>query len=163
MAEFGGWLFGQKDVIAWWQECARAVLIFGYGLVLVRVLGRRVFGKWAALDIVVSIVVGSNLSRALTGNAPLFGTMAATTVMMGLHWVLAHGAARSRSLSRLIEGKPLDLARDGKLDPAALRRGAVSEHDLNEALREHGAERAEETRLMTLEPTGKITVVKAAK
>jgi uncharacterized membrane protein YcaP (DUF421 family) len=38
-------------------------------LAIVRFVGRRVFGEWAALDIIVSIVVGSNLSRALTGSS----------------------------------------------------------------------------------------------
>jgi len=48
------------------QECVRTVLVFAYGLLLVRLAGRRIFGKWSALDIIVSIMVGSNLSRALT-------------------------------------------------------------------------------------------------
>lgn len=52
----------------------------------VRIAGKRVFGKWAALDIIVSIMAGSNLSRALTGNAPLGGTLAATSLLMGLHY-----------------------------------------------------------------------------
>lgn len=60
-------LFGSLGHVSWLQECARAAVIFAYGLVLVRVAGRRVFGKWAALDIIVSVIVGSNLSRALTG------------------------------------------------------------------------------------------------
>src|SRR3954469_13579004 len=106
-------LFGVTGQVAWAQECARAVLIFGYGLALVRVAGRRVFGKWAALDIIVSIVVGSNLSRALTGNAALLGTLAATTLLMALHWLLAHAAARSSRLSSLLEGPAIELARDG--------------------------------------------------
>lgn len=52
----------------WSQDCARAVLVFICGLVLVRIAGRRVFGQWSALEIVVSIIIGSNLSRALTGS-----------------------------------------------------------------------------------------------
>src|SRR3954451_21763678 len=60
-------LFGPTGQIAWGQECARAVVIFGYGLVLVRIAGRRIFANWAALDTIVSIVIGSSLSRALTG------------------------------------------------------------------------------------------------
>ncbi len=55
------------------QECARAVLVLAYGLTLVRLSGRGAFGKWSALDIIVSIMVGSTLSRALTGSAPLPG------------------------------------------------------------------------------------------
>ena len=83
-------IFGAMLDLSWVQECARAVLVFAYGLVLVRIAGRRVFGKWSALDIIVSIIVGSNLSRAMTGGAPLWGTLAATTLLMGLHRLTQH-------------------------------------------------------------------------
>src|SRR5689334_3575340 len=82
-------VFGVQGHLLWWQECLRAMLVSAYGLALVRITGRRVFGKWSALDIIVSIIVGSNLSRTLTGGAPLGGTLAATTLLMALHWVLA--------------------------------------------------------------------------
>ncbi len=38
-------LFGSTGQITWGQECARAVVIFGYGLVLVRIAGRRIFAN----------------------------------------------------------------------------------------------------------------------
>ena len=60
-------IFGPLGHLTWWQECNRALVVFIYGLAIMRVAGRRVFGKWAALDIIVSVIVGSNLSRALTG------------------------------------------------------------------------------------------------
>lgn len=154
-------LFGLKDQVTWWQECARAVVIFVYGLVLVRIAGRRIFGKWAALDIIVSIIVGSSLSRAVTGNAALFGTLAAMTLLIGLHWVLAHAAARSARLSKLLEGSTIELARNGEPRPAALIRQAISEKDINEALHQAGVENISDTRLLALEPSGKITVIKA--
>src|ERR687885_300502 len=102
-------VFGPTGHITWAQECARALVVFIYGLALVRVAGRRVFGKWAALDIIVSIVVGSNLSRALTGSADLGGTLAATTLLMALHWILSHLAASFPTLSRVFEGRPVNL------------------------------------------------------
>ena len=61
----------------------------------------------------VSIVIGSNLSRALTGNAPLFGTLAATTLMFALHWILAHAAMRFVPLSTMLEGRAVILAEAG--------------------------------------------------
>ncbi len=159
--EIGEAVFGASGHLVWWQECLRAVLIFGYGLILVRVAGRRVFGKWAALDIIVSIMVGSNLSRAITGGAPLVGTLAATALLMGLHWILAQGAARLRPVSRILEGDPITLAGNGALDIAKLRRDAISDADLSEALRQAGVETAAQTRLIVLEPSGKITILKA--
>lgn len=158
--EIGEAVFGATGHLAWWQECLRALLIFGYGLALVRVAGRRVFGKWAALDIIVSIIVGSNLSRAITGGAPLAGTLLATALLMGLHWILAHGAARFRPVSRILEGKPIALAAGGTLDATKLRRDGISTADLNEALRQVSVEQVEQTRLIMLEPSGKITVLK---
>lgn len=153
-------LFGTKPDISWWQECDRAVLIFVYGLALVRVAGRRVFGKWSALDIVVSIIVGSSLSRALTGTAALGGTLIATTAMMALHWVLAQTAARWPRFADVVEGLPIHLKRDGRPDRATLLRQSISHRDLEEALRQNSIDDPQEARQMVLEPSGRITVVK---
>jgi uncharacterized membrane protein YcaP (DUF421 family) len=152
-------LFGTKGDVSWLQECARAALIFAYGYAAVRLVGRRVFGKWAALDIIISLVIGSNLSRALTGNAPLWGTLAATTLLLGIHWLLAQLAARSSRLSHLIEGHPVRLARDGRPDLANLRRWSISEADVNEALRQRGLARLEDSQDLVLEPSGRVNVL----
>jgi uncharacterized membrane protein YcaP (DUF421 family) len=153
-------IFGSGSDLAWYQECARAALIFVYGLVLIRIAGRRIFGKWSALDIVVSIIIGSNLSRALTGAAQLWGTLGATTLLVGLHWVLASLVANFRGFSRIIEGGPVELARHGASEAAVRARYAVSEADLHEALRQAGVDDIAAARIVTLEPSGKITVVK---
>ncbi len=153
-------IFGSGSDLTWYQECARAALIFVYGLVLIRISGRRIFGKWSALDIVVSIIIGSNLSRALTRAAPLWNTLAATTLLVGLHWVLASLVAASPGFSRIIEGGPVELARHGAPKPSVRARYAVSEADLDEALRQAGVDDIAAARIVTLEPSGKITVVK---
>ncbi|MGE5505552.1 MAG: DUF421 domain-containing protein [Actinomycetota bacterium] len=158
-----GWdgLFGTEDHILWWQECARAVVVMAFGLALVRMGGQRLFGKMSALDIIVSIIVGSNLSRALTGGAPLLATMAATALLTLLHWVLAQAAARSARLSRLLEGRTIRLGRGGGIDADGLARHGISRCDLDEALRAAGVETVSQTRLIALEPSGRITVIRA--
>jgi uncharacterized membrane protein YcaP (DUF421 family) len=154
-------VFGTQGHVDWAQECARTVLIFAWGLALVRVGGRRAFGRWTAIDIVVAIVVGSNLSRALTGSAPLWGTLLATTLLFALHGALANAAARWHGISRVVEGMPAVLGRDGALDAAALVRHAVSDAAVQEALRAAGLEAARGSRLVVLEPSGRITVLKS--
>jgi uncharacterized membrane protein YcaP (DUF421 family) len=153
-------VFGKTGVIDWHQECARAILIFAYGLAIIRLAGRRVFGRWSALDIVISIIVGSNLSRALTGSAPLIGTLAATTLLMVMHWLFAQLASRSALMSKVVEGPSIQLGRGGTVDQHQLKRQSVSEADVQEALRQAGVERLEQTRLLVLEPSGKISVLK---
>lgn len=156
-------LFGTEGHVAPGQECARAVLIFVYGLVLLRLSGRRTFAHWSAVDIIMSIIVGSTLSRALTGSAPLPGTMAAAAVLVLLHLAAAYAVAASRVLSRLIEGPPIMIARDGLLDNARRLWHTISHADIEEALRSKqlkGLEDMPKVKQMTLEANGKLSVLK---
>src|ERR1700744_3037805 len=99
-------VFGVQNHLSTAQEGARAVLIFSYGLLLLRLSGPSMFGHWAGLDIVISIMIGSALARAMTGSAPLVGTMVAAAVMASLHGGLAHCVARNPRLAPNGEGEP---------------------------------------------------------
>src|ERR1700753_2980440 len=128
-------VFGVETHLTLWQECARAVLIFVYGLILLRISGRRTFGDWSALDVIISIIIGSALARAMTGSAPLLGTLAAAAVLTGLHVAVAYLVAINKPLSRIVEGTPVDLALNGIIDERARRRSMISTCDIHEALR----------------------------
>jgi uncharacterized membrane protein YcaP (DUF421 family) len=147
--------------LTWLQMSARAVVVFVFGVALVRLASKRAFGKWDALDIILSIIIGSNLSRALTGNSPLWPTLAGTTVLILLHSALAHLAARLRPLGPLLKGNSAQLASDGKVDEAALRRHGIGRHDLEEALRCSGVAEMSEVRSIWIERNGSISVIKA--
>ena len=89
-------IFGSNSDLAWYQECARAALIFVYGLALVRIAGGGFSANGRRSISSCRSSSGRNLSRTLTGSAQLWGTLAATTLLVALHWVLARLAASSR-------------------------------------------------------------------
>jgi len=156
-------VFGVQNHLLVPQEAARAVLLFFYGLLLLRISGPRMFGRWSALDVVISIMVGSALARAMTGGAPLAGTMMAAAVMVLLHVGLAHWAARNPAVARLIEGKAITLVDHGRIDHQARQRCRISEADLHEALRQNGVDgeaHLDNVKVVTLEPSGHLSVVK---
>ena len=153
--------FGIGSELSAAQECARAVLILVFALVAVRFAGRRLFGRWAAIDIIVSVIAGSNLSRALTGSAPLWGTLLATAVLIGLHWLAGMAIARWALASHVLEGKPIVLGSDGSPFHRPRWRHAVSLADLDEAARLAGIDSIEASETITLEPSGKISVLPA--
>ncbi|HEY8003636.1 MAG TPA: YetF domain-containing protein [Phenylobacterium sp.] len=142
------------------QLCARALILFVVGIVYIRIAGRRTFSHATPLDIVVAIVVGSNLSRAMTGKAPFWPSLAATLLLVVLHRVLAMATLRWTWLARLIKARPVILMRDGARDEKAMRRHAIGEVDLMESLRLEQVEKPEEVHLATLENSGKISVVR---
>lgn len=136
------------------------MLVFAYGLVALRLAGRRVFAKWSALDTVVAITIGSSLSRTLTGNAELLGTLAASGILLLLHWIVARIAAQYSTASALFEGKAVTLASAGHIVSQSRKRHAVSQADLDEALRRAGIATAAGASLIMLEPSGQITALK---
>jgi hypothetical protein len=71
------------------QLCFRAAILFAFGVLCIRIAGRRTFSQITPLDIIVALIIGSNISRAMTGKAPFFGGLAATLVVVVLHRLLA--------------------------------------------------------------------------
>lgn len=123
------------ETITWWQMSIRAVVIFFYLLLLVRVGGKRVFGKNTSFDIVLGVMLGSVLSRCLTGNAKFFPTLVASAVLVFLHAFLANLSFRSSKVGHTVKGKEALLVRDGTPIWETMRRTNVTEHDILEALR----------------------------
>ena len=148
-----------KDQILWWQESIRATITFFYGLLLIRFLGRRAFGKQSTLDVLLAIVIGSNLSRAITGNAPFIQTIIGTAVIFVLYWLTEHLAARSRILGSLFKGRPIELMRSGRLRRTAMILTGISNRDIEEAARESGKADISKISAAVLERSGKISIL----
>lgn len=154
-------VFGVTNHIEWWQELPRAFVVFTFGLILLRLSGRRTFARWSALDIIISVIMGSSLGRALTGSAPLGGTMLAMMLLAFLHWILARMAARSEGFAHFVEGGAVILGQAGGVSVHQLRQHNISATDLQEALRKEQITDVARTRQVTLEPSGNITVLPA--
>ncbi len=140
MEEWFNYIFGIHDnTLTWWQMSARAVGVFFAALLIVRVGNQRVFGKHTAFDIILGIIFGSILSRAITGNSPFWPTLAAALVLVLLHRGLATLAYHtSNGLGNFVKGKPVVLVKDGEMQHEALQKYSVTENDLLEAVRIHG-------------------------
>jgi len=144
------------------QECLRAFIIFLYGLIVLRLSGRRTFARMSALDFIITIVVGSVLAQAMTGSVPIGPAMTGVATLVFLHVLVAFAVARSDAVSRMIEGGPVGLLRDGILDERARLGCKISRADLVEALRGKGIDGLKElqrVKALQLEPSGKITVI----
>lgn len=146
--------------ITWWQMSVRAAVIFPFTILLIRLGKKRAFGKNTSLDIVLGVILGSILSRALTGNAPLFATMAASFVLVALHWVLAKVALHSDRFGTAVKGAATPLVRDGEIQWDVMRACHITENDLFEAIRQSGQEPdMSQIQAAYLERSGDISVV----
>jgi uncharacterized membrane protein YcaP (DUF421 family) len=153
-------VFGDSpELITWWQMTLRAVLIFAYGIVVFRLSYKRFFGQSTDFDIVIAVLIGSTMSRALTANARLLPTLVATTTLIVLHGLLARMAWRWRSVGWVAKGVATRLVDRGCMDRRAMRRCAITEQDLLEAVRAKGTEDLSRVEVAVLERNGKISII----
>jgi uncharacterized membrane protein YcaP (DUF421 family) len=142
------------------QLCARAVILFVIGIAYIRIAGRRTFSQASPLDIVVALIVGSNLSRAMTGGVPFWPVVAATLLLVALHRLFVMLTIRWNWLAKVMKSEPVVLIRDGVRDRKAMLHHGIGEVDLLEGLRLEQAERPEDVHLAMLENSGRISVVR---
>lgn len=150
-----------EDTLSWWQMAIRAAVVFLAALIILRIGNPRIFGKNSAFDIVLGIIYGSILSRAITGNSPFWPTLAAGFVLVLLHKLVAVISYYSNfGFGAFVKGERVKLVDDGSLDRDAMKEQSITEADLREAVRHAGsAGDLEDIQAAFLERSGKISVI----
>lgn len=157
MRDFIGSADGDLTVL---QMTLRALVIYLSAVVLVRIGQKRFMGKNTAFDMILGIILGSVLSRAITGNAPFVPTLAAGAVLVGLHWLFSVISFRSHRFGRLIKGDKRLLIRDGEILWDNMRKSHLGRNDLEMALRSTGkVTDAAGVKLAHFERSGDISVI----
>lgn len=141
----------------------RAVLIYVVTLTIVRVGKKRFMGRATAFDMIVGIVLGSIVSRAITGNAPMVPAITAAAVVMVTHWAFSALAVRWGWFGKLIKGRNRVIIKDGKIDDDELCDAHMTTRDLLEALREQGVTDVAAVSEARLERDGNVSIIERAR
>ena len=149
----------QPGELGWMQVSLRALAVFATAVVLVRLGARRFLARHTAFDIILAFTLGSTLSRAINGSAPLLPTITGALVLVLLHRMLAALAFRFPAVGSLLKGSHETLIRDGKVDPDALKRNYLSEQDLMEGLRLRSVDDPCRVKSAQLERNGDLSVI----
>ncbi len=138
----------------------RTVVIYVFSLAIVRLGNKRFLSDATAFDVIVGIMLGSIMSRAINGSAPLLPTLVAGAVLVGMHWLFAMLAFRTDWFGSIVKGDPVLLVKDGDIQWDGMRRGGLSTRDLEQSLRLQG-EPADISKIQIayLERNGKVSIV----
>ena len=132
------WLLGleiEGKELDIWRMMLRAVIVFIAAIIMIRIGHKRFMGRSTALDVMLGIVFGSVISRAITGNAPFFPTLAAGLVLVVMHWILSAIAFYSDGFGILVKGDRRLLVKNGEIQWDEMKKSHISEKDLEEAMR----------------------------
>lgn len=142
-----------------WRIAIRALVCYVYLLVMTRASGKRMISEATAFDFVVALILGDLIDDALWADVSMARFAAAVGSIFVCDAVTKMAAVRSNAFSRLVNGAPTIVLRDGVEDGDALRSEQLNEGDLGHLLRLEQVQKWDEVRLAVLERDHSISVL----
>ncbi len=142
------------------QMALRTLVVYALSLIIVRLGSKRFLSEATAFDVIVGIMLGSVMSRAINGSAPFVPTVLSGTVLVGIHWLLGILAFHAGWFGTLVKGSPVLLIKDGEVQEQNMRQTGLSPNDLEQALRLRSNQTdPAKIKLAYLERNGGISVI----
>jgi uncharacterized membrane protein YcaP (DUF421 family) len=152
-AEQGSWVL--PAALALRTLTIAVIVIIG-----LRLFGKRQLGQLNIADLAAIMAIANGVQNAMThGTGLLTGGMASAATLLVMAAGLAFLVRRFPRLERRIVGSPFLLVWDGHVLPERVRRAAMTEEEVEAAVREHGFASLSDVRSAVLEVDGSISVV----
>lgn len=139
----------------------RAIVIFFFLYVLMRVIGRRELSTLEPFDLILLVVVGDLVQQGVTQNDfSVTGVVLAIGTIGMLTLGMSYANFRFPRLRPLLDGEPIVVVQDGKAIDRNLKRERVTHEDLAAAAREQGIAHIADVEWAVMETSGKINFIK---
>ena len=160
-------VFTDPDITYLWNgyEPVIRVLFIAFAgyvtlLVLLRLSGQRTLAQMSAMDLVITVTIGSAFGRVITAReVALAEVIAAFGALVLLQVLVAQIWGRTRRLRRSVAVWPTLVFYDGEPIPEALARHHLLEDDLYTAARQQGMGSLESVQAVLFEANGGLTVL----
>jgi len=137
----------------------RATVAYWLLLVTLRLLGRRSVSQQSPFELLVLFMLGGiSIQAIVADDRSLINAVAAVFTIAANHLLVSAFKQRNEAFRKLVDGTPIIVASDGKVDERTLSGLRMVEEDLMAAAREKGARDIEEIELAVVERDGNITI-----
>ncbi|MDD5570569.1 MAG: DUF421 domain-containing protein [Bacteroidales bacterium] len=128
--------------------------------IAIRIFGKKELAQLSVVDLIFILLISNAVQTAMVGpDTTLQGGLVAATTLFLLNYLFKYLLFRSKFLADLIEGEPLILVLNGKVQDKNLRKEKISVNELLEVVREHGVMHINDVNLAILEVDGNISVL----
>jgi uncharacterized membrane protein YcaP (DUF421 family) len=134
--------------------------VYLFLLLVVRVLGKREIGSTSAFDLVVALILGEVVDEIIYGDVTILQGVIAIVVVALWHLVNSWASFKSQFIDKLTGAPPTVVVRNGAIQRKNLAKERLNEEELFSELRMMGVDDVKEVKQATLEPNGKISVLK---
>jgi uncharacterized membrane protein YcaP (DUF421 family) len=142
------------------EKVLRAVFVYAFLVVGLRLAGKRELAQLNPFDLVVLLTISNTVQNAIIGDdtSVTGGIIGASTLLL-VNFIVVRFLYGHERLDRLIEGAPDLLVKNGKVNTARLKGEMITLAELETAARKQGFTSLQDVDRAVLEPGGGITFV----
>ena len=144
----------------WPEKVIRSVAVYLFLFIALRLAGKRELGNVSTGDLIVVLLLSNTVQNAIIGDeTSLIGGLAGAAILIVLNKAIVFASYHNHRFRRMVDGEPVALIIDGKVDEAALTREKVTQDELAMAVREQNVAGFESVKRAVLETNGIISVI----
>jgi uncharacterized membrane protein YcaP (DUF421 family) len=138
----------------------RAIFLYAFVILLMRVTGRRELSTLSAIDLVLLIILGDAIQQGLTqDDYSVTGAVIVVSTIAALQVGTSYLSFRSRRARRVLEGEPIVIVQDGKLIERNLKRERLTEDEVAEEMRAQQIASVDDVEWGILETNGTMSFI----
>ena len=137
----------------------KTVLLYFFIVIVYRIMGKKEVGKLSIIDLIVSILIAELAAISIEQyDSSILISIIPITCLVLIEILFGYIGLKNSKIKKLIEGSPIVIIKDGKLNFEEMRKLRYSLDDLISQLREQGIKSIEEVNYAVLENNGKLSV-----
>ena len=138
----------------------RAVFLYAFVVLLIRVMGRRELSSLSAIDLVLLIVLGDAIQQGLTqDDYSVTGAVIAVSTIAAVQVFISYVSFRSKRARRVLEGEPIVIVQAGKLIERNMKRERLTEDEVAEEMRKQQIANVDDVEWAILESDGTMSFI----
>ena len=138
----------------------RAIVLYVFLVVVMRVTGRRELAALSPFDLILLIVLGDAVQQGLTqDDYSVTGAIIAVSTLATMQVATSYVSFRSRRVEKLLEGEPIVIVHDGKVVKRNADRERLTIDEICESMRSKQIARLEDVAWAIVETNGDISFI----
>lgn len=137
----------------------KTLILYFFIVVVYRIMGKKEVGKLSIIDLIVSILIAELAAISIEeADRSILTSIIPIVVLVIIQISISFVSLKSVKLRKLIDGNPIVIIKDGKLNFKDMTKLRYTIDDLIAQLREQGIKSIEEVNYAVLENNGKLSV-----
>ncbi|MEO6655927.1 MAG: YetF domain-containing protein [Pyrinomonadaceae bacterium] len=147
------------EKVTWIEKVIRPILIYATLVAFLRLFGKRELAQLNPFDLVVLLTLSNTVQNAIIGDdTSVSGGVVGALTLLALNYGVSFLKFKNKKIEAVIEGRPLTIIEDGKVNKKALRRELLTKEDLDILAHREGLENSDDIDKCILDPNGSFLV-----